>query len=470
MASHPFVARFVPQIDSLVRMASPAAVPAPAGLLVALSGGPDSVALLLVAREWAAQRGAPLEAAHLNHRLRAEAADADEEFCRELCHRLGILLHARGADPRPLARRRGLGLEEAGRLLRRRFLATLLAARPHLGCAATGHHRDDQAETVVMRLFRGAGFDGLRGIRPVAGRVIHPLLKASRPEILAYLEAVGQPYRIDATNAGGDATRSRVRRELLPLARDIFGPGAVAGPARLPDLLEGDAALLYRLAREALERAEPADASLAIAPLAALERPLARRVIRLLLRERCGAPRDIGRGHVDALLDWLPASRSGSGLELPGGWRAVREFDRLRLLPPARHVSLTRGGSCHILVLAHPSDREPPLPPGIEPSWLLTMPAAALKGEPRLRPWRAGDRLRPAGLQGHKKVSDLLREGRVPRGDRPGILVIEDEVGLLAVAGLTRDERTRLLPGCEAAVTLAVIRAPAHEPKGRSEP
>jgi tRNA(Ile)-lysidine synthase len=213
--------------------------------------------------------------------------------------------------------------------------------------------------------------------------------------------------------------------------------------------------------------------SLVVAPLLALERPLARRVVRLFLLERCGLRRDLERAHVEALLDWLPQSRSGSSLELPRGWRIGREFDRLRLLPPPRDPNLTPGGSCHILVLAHRPDRDPPLPTGPAPIWTVTMPAAALQGEPRLRPWRDGDRLRPPGLAGHKKVSDLLRERRVPRSRRPGILVIEDDGGLLAVVGLAHDERTRLLPGCERAVTLAVASgglSAADEPKGRSEP
>ena len=196
LPDHPFISRLLPRLEALVRQAAPATNPPATGLLVALSGGPDSVALLYLARARAAATGAPLAATRLNHRLRGADADADESFCRELCARLGVPLQdVTRADPRPLARRRGLGLEEAGRVLRRRLLLRLLAARPELACAATGHHRDDQTETVIMRLFRGAGLDGMRGIRPVAGRIIHPLLAADRQEILAFLEALGQPWR-----------------------------------------------------------------------------------------------------------------------------------------------------------------------------------------------------------------------------------------------------------------------------------
>ena len=458
MPEHPFIRRLLPHLDALVRQAAPAGDPPPTGLLVALSGGPDSVALLLLAHARAVATGAPLAAAHLNHRLRGDQSEADEAFCRDLCARLAVPLHVARADPRALARRRGRGLEEAGRRLRRRLLARLLAAQPDLACAATGHHRDDQVETVIMRLFRGAGLDGMRGIRPVSGRVIHPLLATDRREILAFLADHGQPWREDATNAGGDAVRSRLRRELLPLARDIFGAGAARGPARLAGLLEDDAGLLDAQARAALAAATApgAEPALAVAALRALPRPLARRVVRLHLAERHGRRRDFGQVHADGLLAWLDGAVSGHGIDLPGGWRAELEFDRLHFLPPAP-AALPAIGSFHILTLA-PGGQSPVAGPG-EGLWSLDLPPDALRGTPRARHWLPGDRLRLPGLGGRKKVSDLLRERRVPVGRREGVLVVEDDEGLLWVVGLARADRCVRLPGTQPAITL-VVRAP----------
>jgi len=448
------------------------------GLLVALSGGPDSVALLLAGRTWAKSRPATLEAAHLNHQLRGDAALADEDFCRELCARLDIRLHVHRADPRPLARQRGLGLEEAGRHLRRRFLARLLDERPDLTCAATGHHRDDQTETVLLRLFRGTGLDGLRGIAPAHGRVIHPLLGVSRREIVSFLESQEQVYRIDATNETGEATRSRVRRELLPLARDIFGPGADRGPARLAEVAAADAALIDKLARQAFQRITADDGqglSLAVEPLLALDPALARRVVRLVFQQEDGFARDLGLRHVDGVLTWLGRGQSGSSLDLPGGWHAVREFDRVRFLPgsapatagtgPLAEANLPPTGDREFRLHVEPgADSGPgPLADRTEsPSrrnttgWRLECPTTAIRGELRLRPWREGDRLEMLGLGGHKKVSDLLRERRIGVTARRGVLVVEDEAGLLWVVGLARAERTRLLPSTRRTVTIAV--------------
>lgn len=477
MDRHPFYAEVVPRIEDLMSRAAPPDRRSD-GLLVALSGGPDSVALLLAAHCWAERSNATVEAAHLNHQLRGDAALADEDFCRALCERLDIRLQVRRADPRPLARRRGLGLEEAGRHLRHTFLHELLRDRPRLSCVATGHHRDDQTETVIMRLFRGTGLDGLRGIAPVSGRFIHPLLAKSRREIIAFLEAEGQPYRLDASNETGDATRTRVRRELLPVARDIFGSGADHVPARLADLVAPEVDLLENLASGALadmlgeENSEAMPSGLPVAALQALIPALQRRILRLCL-ERLGGKTDIGLVHVDAILNWLPGSRSGGSLDLPGGWRVAREFDRLLLVPPVPTESpLSSPGTYRILVqsestaesdtvvsadVAAVSEPDASLPGSVPGSRCLICPADAVQGRLRVRPWRPGDRIRLLGMDGHKKVSDLLQERRVGISERAGVQVVVDEAGILWVVGLARAERTRLLPATAQTITIAIM-------------
>jgi len=144
---------FLNRLDELTRLACPHAPDS--GVLIGLSGGPDSVVLLLGAKIWADERHRPLAACHLNHRLRGDQADKDAQFCQDLCHSLEIQLFTHEEDPRPLARSRGAGLEEAARNLRHGFFRKIIAENEHLHCVATGHHLDDQAETVIMRLFRG---------------------------------------------------------------------------------------------------------------------------------------------------------------------------------------------------------------------------------------------------------------------------------------------------------------------------
>lgn len=459
---HPFATAVRNRIEELVSIGEDRAT-AP-GLVVGLSGGPDSVALLLAAKTWADQADAPLAGAHFNHLLRPGDAEVDADFCRNLCADYGIPLFEDSGDPRPVARSRGQGLEEAARHLRRRFFHRILSEKAEFGRVATGHHRDDQVETVLMRLFRGTGPDGLRGILPVSGCVIHPLLRFGRSEIVSFLEDCGQPWRTDSTNLDGDNTRARIRRELLPLAQGIFGPGSADVPARLAELLDVDMELLETITGKALAESRHPDHAedLSILRLLALDPGLAARVLRLWLED--GQPSGLERVHIDLAMGWLESGQSGTGLDLAGNLRLSRDFDRLSRrsgsdpTPPLREA-----GDFRILVTSNsPSAADPTEEietgvgaPDDPATWRLTCPAACLKGNLKVRNPVAGDRFQPFGLDGSKKLSDLLRENRVARDHRPGVLVVADEAGILWVVGVARAERTRLLPSTERTVTIS---------------
>jgi len=438
------------------------------GLLVALSGGPDSVALLRLAHLWSLETGRPVAAAHFNHDLRGDDSDGDDDFCQALCHQLQIPLFRHRQDPRPVAERRGRGLEEAARHLRHTWFEDLLRQQDQLHCVATGHHRGDQAETVVMRLFRGSGPDGLAGIRPVSGQVIHPLLDLTRTDLLAFLESEGLAWRTDPTNFGPGNIRARVRRELLPLVRDLFGAGAERTPARLADLLANDLALLDDLTDKALADLAPAGAAgLPVAGLLALPPALGGRVLRRWLFTAVSAdPRRVEEVHVANILDWLRVGQSGSGLDLPGGLRLERQFDTLvaRTDPQAAYPLQAADGFRILVVSAEaPPDAlahglaEGHGRPGDPGHWNLTCPANVLQGNLRVRNFRPGDRLQAFGLDGSRKLSDLLQERRVPAPERGAVLVVEDDEGILWAVGLARAERTRLLPSAERFVTISVV-------------
>lgn len=465
----PFIMGVSARIDDLVALCCPH-VDSP-GLVVGLSGGPDSVALLLSAKAWAERTGSPLAAAHFNHRLRPGEAERDADFCRELCAGLGLVLFEDGEDPRPLARSRGKGLEDAARRLRRRFFRGILAQNDLYHCVATGHHRDDQVETVLMRLFRGTGPEGMRGILPVNGDFIHPLLQVSRANIIGFLDEENQPWRTDATNLDGENTRARIRRELLPLTRGIFGSGSDEVPARMADLLQQDMEILERLTREALKEIRVSGTDeLNIPKLLAQDEGLAARVLRFWLTD--GKPSGLERVHVDNVLNWLADGQSGTGLDLPGDLRLKRDFDVLKrettnLAPPLRDA-----GDYRILVARNSGENAGPATglqegagdPNDEATWRVTCPATTLKGNLKVRNPRPGDRFQPFGLEGSKKLTDILREHRVPRDARESVLVVTDEAGILWVVGLARAERTRLLPSLEQTVTITVAKR-SDQPK-----
>jgi len=466
MPASELIKRTAEALDALVAAAATegAAGPGAPGVLVALSGGPDSVALVALAGRWAQDRGRPLAAAHFHHQLRGAEADRDRDFCRRLCADLGVALHLGEGDPRGIARQRGRGLEDAARELRLAFLERTRAAAG-LAAIATGHHRDDQAETVLLRLFRGTGLDGLRGIAPRRGRLIRPLLAASREEILDLLTELGLPWRMDGTNTDGSNRRGRVRCELLPLVRDIFGEGADAAPARLADLVAPDLDLLDGLttkaAAELLGPPLPGCHGPSLAcRVGELHPALARRVVRrwLVALDPGGAlPADLARSHVVAVLDWLGGGQSGTGLDLPGPLRLERVFDRVgaaSVPPPALDPAAWR---VTVDPLAAVPDPVPP-PRGGPDRWELVCPAEALAGSLVVRAIRPGDRLQPFGMSGTKKLSDLLQERRVPAAVRPTVPVVADAHGPLWVPGVAQDERTRLLPSSRQAVTINLER------------
>ncbi len=312
--------------------------------VVAVSGGADSMALLHALR--AAKQGSRgagrVFAVHVNHKLRGAESDADERWLRQQCEQLDMPLIVCEGNTAALAVAQGDGIEAAARSLRYELL---VEAAHHLGAryVATAHTRDDQVETVLFRLLRGSGLRGLAGIprrRMLSPTVtlVRPLLDCSRAQVLAHLESLGQPWREDSTNATSHFARNRIRRELLPLARDSVHADADAAITRAAEQAGEvqelvDALVEQLLARCRVDAAPSASVLLEVAPLAG-SAPL---LVREMLRR---AWRDAGWSEQAMTHRWwrqlatLASGRTGEAgdaLNLPGDVRARREGDVLRL-------------------------------------------------------------------------------------------------------------------------------------------
>ena len=278
-----------------------------------LSGGSDSVALTFILRELSI----PIAGlAHFNHRLRPTAA-RDEQFCRELATRLNLPIVVGDLDVREYAATERLGIEEAARRARYAFLHRS-AADLEADRIAVGHTRDDQAETFLLKLIRGAGLAGLGGIYPRRGALVRPLLDVSRDDLRRYLQARGEGWVDDESNADLTNPRNRVRHRVLPELDAAYRGPTAASIARAAGLVREDGSWLddYAAARYLeLARSDPDGVTLVAAALAAEPAPIRRRILLTALRDVAGM-REVALEHVETAADIL--SGSSSGADVPG--------------------------------------------------------------------------------------------------------------------------------------------------------
>lgn len=406
------------------------------GIVVGLSGGADSVALLDALASLAAAQGFHLIAAHLDHGLRPDSSD-DVHFCQALCQRLDVPFHTAKADVRGRADRDGSGLEDAARVERYAFLRSVKDATG-AEAIAVAHTRDDQAETFLLRLLRGAGSVGLGAMRARAGDLVRPLLGVSRREVIAHLEARGLVWREDPTNADTTLLRNQVRHELIPYLEARFNPALRETLARTAHLLADEACALQPAVEALWSHAASKQAdtvTLSRAALGAAPRAMARGVVRRAIAET-GGLKGVQSVHIERIVDLaLSPAPSGRRLPLPAGREAVFRFGEIVMGPrqqaphpfayplavPGR-VDLPGGWA----VLAQPDAG-----PAVSQEWSAVVPRPAGPLEVRTR--RPGDRI--VIREREESLKRLLIRGKVPADRRGGLPLVASGNRVLWVPG-----------------------------------
>lgn len=421
------------------------------GVLAAVSGGPDSVALLHALTAFKEKSGLRLEVAHLEHGIRGEESRADARFVAALADRLGLPFHLKELQLSRSRAEHGAGnLEAFAREERYRFLTETARGRG-LNRIATGHTLDDQAETLLMRMVRGSGRRGLRAIAPVARRgdavLIRPLIETPREEVEAYLAAEGLAYRIDRSNHDPALLRNWMRLDLIPRLKEKIDAAVPARLARLAEIIRDEDEVLDRLARERLPETTSAGA-LMREPLLAEPRALQRRIVRLWLERHLGSLRRINFDHIEEMLDLVTAGPANGSVALPGSREAVRRYGLLTLektrrpsLPESYSYPFKIGGSdlivpeagmkiCSSVVAADDVTTKDALEACFDADELPAMLT--------VRNFRRGDRFRPLGMLGHKKLKDLFIDRKIPLESRATLPLLVAGEEIVWIPGLGR--------------------------------
>ncbi len=306
---------------------------------VAVSGGADSVALLLLLFQLRAELGLVVAAVHFNHRLRGKASDSDEKFVAELAHKLGVALHVGHADVAAKAKREKANLEDAARRARYAFFARL-AEQGIVDVVTTAHTMDDQAETVLAHILRGTGIAGLAGIHRMAGCVVRPLLAMRRAELREFLRQRKQKWREDASNRDTTRNRARMRKNLLPLLEKQFNSAVVEHLAALAERAREQASFVERLTQQVFERGVTFAGDSARVALRVVLDPLSLGAgessatiqgwLLLKIIERVKAkPGQVLTAHLESIVRLAKSGEPGKRVQISGGVDVVKERDAL---------------------------------------------------------------------------------------------------------------------------------------------
>ncbi|MBN2398553.1 MAG: tRNA lysidine(34) synthetase TilS [Deltaproteobacteria bacterium] len=434
---------------------------------IAVSGGPDSVALLHLLVGVAEEYALTLFVLHLNHGIRGEEADRDEAFVRKTAESMEIPFDSERVSIPDLRQERGGSLEDLCREERYAFFER--AARRHvLDKIALGHTLNDQAETILMRLLRGSGLEGLKGFLPVRdGMYIRPLMEVTRDEVTSFLEERAISFITDSSNEDTAYLRNRIRSELIPQLK-VYN-------ARLEETI-GRTAQILRMEDDFIAKSvanvigewgvDLQTARLPVSRLKELHPALLLRLIKTLLEGHSPGRNGIGYLHVIAVADLIESPGPSASADLPFNLTARREYDDLVIglkgelssdcdfayevrIPGSVDIAETGRRMVFDLVERGEADTRSSNP--------VFMDCGAVASPLVVRTIRPGDRIQPLGMEGTKKVATLLMDEKVPKARRRSIPLLADRVSVLWIPGVRLSDRVKVTDMTEKVVKAEII-------------
>lgn len=454
-------------------------------VVAGVSGGVDSVCLLFVLQKMLENLGGSLYVAHVNHGLRGEEADRDEEFVRRLCVQRQIPFYAEKVSLREIARERKMTEEEAGRAVRYAFFRQVVK-ETGASKIAVGHNANDNAETLLFHLIRGSGIKGLGGILPVQGEVIRPLLCVKREEIEKFAEENGLDFCMDKTNLEDTYTRNRIRHKLLPIMEEI-NPGAVEAIGRAAGACAEAGRFLETEGKEAFaEFAECEKAGRRVKIRKEAFEKLSLVVVKELLLEAfpavSGSRKDMERVHMEGLLA-LQKKGTGKYMNLPGNVQAENQYGDLLLYKKEKNMQvpekalpfqqemkaemvewtlpggseegkiLLPDGAC-IWYIIENYEKNMKIPKNRYTKWL---DCDIIKNTLHFRTRRSGDWIQVLAEGGRKKLKEYLVNEKIPRGERDSLMLLAEGDEILWVPGYRLSEKVKVKENTKRVLKLTYI-------------
>ncbi len=425
-------------------------------VIVAVSGGPDSVCLLHLFMTFKSELDISLYAAHLDHMFRGRESEEDACFVKALCDRWGVPLFSDNINVPEYVKKSGLSPEDAARRVRYDFFERV---KKQTGAqkVATGHNRNDHEETILMNIFRGAGLDGLMGIEPVRNCYIRPLIEIPREDIEKYLKHEEIPFRIDATNLTTDYFRNSIRLELMPLIRQKYCPHLGKSLRRLSEIAKRDLSFMEQeteKARANVIRYEPAKVIIDVKKFSKLHEAVKYRLTRLAVEKLTGDVKDFEARHAKLLVDFIERALPGSLLDLPKNLQGLKEYEHCIIskevfdYPTDYYYILEVPGEINIQETG--ITLKAYIETYGEKTKINTAPTIACLDYDKInsnlvvRNRRPGDRFKPLGCIGFKKLKDFFIDEKIPKRKRNQIPIVEAGGNIIWVGGMRIDDRFKV--------------------------
>lgn len=426
-------------------------------VLVAVSGGMDSMALLNLLLEWGALLKPQLSVLHINHQLRGAQSEEEAEFVRQYCKQRDIPFFLRKINVRDFAREHNLSLEEAGHMLREQVFQQIARAQ-NFDRVATAHHLNDQVETILMRLIKGAGLEGLAGIRVQKGILIRPLLFASRVQIEEYVKGKNIPFKEDPSNRDKRYYRNRIRLELLPFIQEKFAIASfdhfLFASLIIQEWLERMQDELAEIWRKEVKRLSPGEIALDKQTFESLFSGVQIRLLEKIAAHLTGRNSSIHFNRFWGIKDWIKSASPGSSLRfgelivvnqeqmllfktVPGIFPSFR-----KKIYPGKEYRIAPANIRLRLEWVAPEDVQLPPPAGME-----YVDAQSLRFPLILRPWKPGDKFTPLGMQQEKLVSDFLTDLKIKFPEKKNVVLLESEGKIVYILNYRINDEVKLKPG-----------------------